>query len=324
MKNFNIEKNRTTEFKLDKNTTNLIKFLACLLIAFAHYSGYAIVNGLEPLFIYKFIAAFGGYVGVALFFFFSGYGLMKSEQRKDAIKFAGFLTKRLRRTYLPAVLVSALWLGIAYFVDLDLLCNKNYISGVFLSFNDEVMWFVSVILIMYLFFFTYRYISLKNVFKKTIFKVVLLSITTLVGYCFIRYLFDAYCASNVPFFFIGIVVAEFNRYFKLFISSFIVVILLVLLLGAVMYLYRADNFVLHGCINYLVVTFMLFIFSNYNIQINMLPHWIGDCSYDVYLVHYKVHLLNISLFSVNTIWMFIVCTVVSTFLFNIIRKLFRV
>ena len=175
-----------------------------------------------------------------------------------------------------------------------------------------------------MYFFAYRYVSLMNFFKKTIFKAVLLVIMTLVAYCFIRCIYGAYSASSVPFFFIGIAVAEFNRYFNLFISSYIEVILLVLLLGVVMYLYRADNFVLHGCINYLVVTFMLFIFSNYNIQIKMLPHWIGNCSYDVYLVHYKVHLLNISRFSVNTLWMFIVCTVVSTFLFNKIRKLFRV
>lgn len=132
---------------LDRNITDLLKFVACIMVAMSHYSGYALAEGVSSSVIYKVIAATGGYLGVAVFFL-SGYGLMKSDQKRHR-NFAEFCKRRLAKAWLPAVVVSAIWLGVAYFVDLDLLCNKHYLLGLLWWFNDEVMWFIRVILIMY-------------------------------------------------------------------------------------------------------------------------------------------------------------------------------
>lgn len=133
---------------LDRNITDLLKFVACIMVAMSHYSGYALAEGVSSSVIYKVIAATGGYLGVAVFFFLSGYGLMKIDQKRHR-NFAEFCKRRLAKAWLPAVVVSAIWLGVAYFVDLDLLCNKHYLLGLLWWFNDEVMWFIRVIMIMY-------------------------------------------------------------------------------------------------------------------------------------------------------------------------------
>ena len=135
---------------LDRNITDLLKFVACIMVAMSHYSGYVLAEGVSSSVIYKAVAANGGYFGVAIFFFLSGYGLMKSDQKRHR-NIQEFCKRRLAKAWLPAVIVSTIWLTIAYFVDLDLLCNSNhYLLGILWWFNDEVMWFIRVILIMYL------------------------------------------------------------------------------------------------------------------------------------------------------------------------------
>ena len=59
---------------LDRNITDLLKFVACIMVAMSHYSGYALAEGVSSSVIYKVIAATGGYLGVAVFFFLSSCG----------------------------------------------------------------------------------------------------------------------------------------------------------------------------------------------------------------------------------------------------------
>lgn len=92
----------------DYNTTDVLKFVACIMVAMSHFAGYASVAGFSnPL--YAVIAANCGYLGVALFFLLSGYGLMMSDQKKH-LSLMAFLKKRLSKTYFPAVLISLIWL----------------------------------------------------------------------------------------------------------------------------------------------------------------------------------------------------------------------
>ena len=105
-------------FELDRGFTDLLKFFSCILIALHHYSQYAI--GEESLYnsVYYLLAWQGGYIGVALFFFLSGYGLMKSE-RANPLSLKDFFTRRICRVYLPVVVVSLLWLPIYSWMESD-------------------------------------------------------------------------------------------------------------------------------------------------------------------------------------------------------------
>ena len=75
-----ISANQTSEICLDKNLTDLIKFLACLMIALHHYSQGMVVAGTHNP-IYLLFSTQGGWLGVAIFFFLSGYGLMNIDMK---------------------------------------------------------------------------------------------------------------------------------------------------------------------------------------------------------------------------------------------------
>lgn len=97
----------------DRNVTDVLKFIACLMVALGHYYGYCSVNDIHmcSLMRLRIVSPQFGYLGVALFFLLSGYGLMMSDKKKH-LEFGAFIRRRLSKTYLPAVLVSVIWLGI--------------------------------------------------------------------------------------------------------------------------------------------------------------------------------------------------------------------
>ena len=105
-----ISVNQSSEICFEKNLTDLIKFLSCLMIALHHYSQGMVVAGTHNP-IYQLFSTQGGWLGVAIFFFLSGYGLMKSDM-KNHLDPIPFFKKRILKTYFPAVLVSVIWGGI--------------------------------------------------------------------------------------------------------------------------------------------------------------------------------------------------------------------
>lgn len=117
---------------LSRNLTDLVKFLSCLMIALHHYSqGMVVAGSHNP--IYQIFSTQGGWLGVAIFFFLSGYGLMKSDM-KHHLKPLPFFKKRLMKTYLPAVLVSLLWGGY-----LLIRGGKNWTSNLSLAYFGTSM-----------------------------------------------------------------------------------------------------------------------------------------------------------------------------------------
>ncbi len=106
MKNISITKNIDYSILFSRGLTDFLKFIAALLIALGHYS--SVVNEQTSNLVYKILPLFSGYVGVAIFFFFSGYGLMMSEKRNH-LPLKSFLVKRILKVYFPVVIVSFLW-----------------------------------------------------------------------------------------------------------------------------------------------------------------------------------------------------------------------
>ena len=103
------------DLRIDKQLSSLVKFAAALTVALHHYSQYVCANDLSECIIYKLFSSQGGYLAVGVFFFLSGYGLMESEKKKH-LPTSAFLKKRLLRVYLPALLVTLLWLPIKSYV----------------------------------------------------------------------------------------------------------------------------------------------------------------------------------------------------------------
>lgn len=96
---------------IDKGLSDWIKIGAALMVALCHFSGYALsTNGSNAL-LYKVLSYAGGYLGVAIFFFLSGYGLMESEL-KSHLGIRQFIQRRFLKIYLPVILVTLLWIGV--------------------------------------------------------------------------------------------------------------------------------------------------------------------------------------------------------------------
>ena len=99
-------------FSISKETSNAVKVIAAIMVMFHHYSQYVMANSISESLFYQLLSTQGGYLGVAVFFFLSGYGLMESEQ-KSHLNLSAFFKRRLLKVYLPVLLVTAIWMFIS-------------------------------------------------------------------------------------------------------------------------------------------------------------------------------------------------------------------
>lgn len=100
-------------FVITRGVTDLLKVVAALSVMFSHYYNMKAQAGFDLNTLEWCIRSQGGNVGVAVFFFLSGYGLMMSELRSH-LPLKLFLRRRFCKIYLPVVLVTALWLPVCY------------------------------------------------------------------------------------------------------------------------------------------------------------------------------------------------------------------
>lgn len=157
--------NNTDKPILDKGATDLLKFLCCIMVSMHHYVQTWYKTGGEHNLLFDAFSSQGGYLGVAVFFFLSGYGLMMSWN-KQPMTFAQFLWKRIRKVYLPVVFISLIWCVCLCLLApkltlrpelTELLPCKNLSLGLLATFalvsNDGALWFIKAILFLYLMFF---------------------------------------------------------------------------------------------------------------------------------------------------------------------------
>lgn len=138
-------KNTPATGDLNGHTANQLKGFFILTVVLHHICQRTVEPG---LFIsYKNL----GFLSVAVFFYLSGYGLMRAAQ-KNSDYLRGFLTKRLARVYVPFVVANAVLVFLA--PDTQTFSIGHYlldVSGIHLF--DTTQWFILVILYFYLLFF---------------------------------------------------------------------------------------------------------------------------------------------------------------------------
>lgn len=316
--------NKTHYCCMNRNVTDFIKLLSCIMIAMHHYSQWRMAAGAGNPFYFLFSSQ-AGYLGVAIFFFLSGYGLMKSGM-KQHLGPVDFFQKRLLKTYLPAVLVSALWASYLV-IGKGKVFDWQIIKGVLWYFNDEILWFVRAIVILYGFFYAYAIVRI-GIIKycgrfQDLFNLTVLAITAL---------FAAWClygtcgfvgTGSVILFFVGMSWAEFDSiYVKLIrkvyplFGGFVIIITL-----AVCFWHDAQW--IHLLINNFLILWGITFLTFYEIKIVSFPKWISACSYDIYLVHNKVLMLLLPLYAVVPLLLFTALTIVFTIVFFYIRKIIK-
>lgn len=276
-----IGSNRAQGFVLDRGLTDLLKFISAIMIAIGHYS--AVVSDMSNNPIYHVLPQFTGYVGVAIFFFLSGYGLMMSEKKKH-LDLLRFLKKRLSKVYLPVVMVTLIWQIVIWPEGQGLSFVPRALYNIFWGFSDGILWFVKVIVGCYVAF--YIYASLKMLTGGG--KFLSLILITAILYALVYLLGADWEAISVPLFSLGIIVADFNKECFYLVRSWRLLLFVAIITLLMLELYQLHgNLYIHSLINWYVILFLLVICAEFPISIK-LPSWMGECSYDIYITHYKV------------------------------------
>ena len=236
------------KIELNRNFTDFLKLLAALLVAVGHYSGYAVSHGHGNV-VYNVLVATGGYIGVAIFFFLSGYGLMMSGTKRHT-PFLSFIKRRLVKLYLPVVLVSAIWGIVRWPEESGIEWIGHYLYWAFWGFGDGILWFVRVIIVEYLLFAAYIYLNIKPWMRET-----MLWLGTALVYVFVYYYVGDWAAVSIPMFTLGILLAKYESWFYSIAHGKGVFLWLIAITGIMgLAYYLMGNVYAHTLLNYYVIT----------------------------------------------------------------------
>lgn len=305
---------------IDRSITDLVKFVSCALIAAGHYLGhYSTQSGGVNLF-QKAILAQGGLLGVALFFFLSGYGLMKSEQLRH-LDLRSFITKRILKVYKPVLLSALIWVSLSCPFNESLAAVPWHILlEIIWGWGDGILWFVKALLLLYSEFYIYSLIRQKT--NKDVNRIITIIVLCTIAFTWQYYVAD-YSAVSIPLFFLGIVVADFKLVNR-FLSRWAYVCGILLTMTILCILFHSHKLFMHATFNYIVVVLWIFFSNRYCYKISSLPKWIGSFSFDIYLTHNKCLTVLIHFLTVVPFWAFIVSTLVTSYMFYRLRKLLKI
>lgn len=309
-------------FIIPRGLSDLMKVMAATLVALAHYFNIkaSAGNALNPL--EWLIRSQGGNVGVAIFFFLSGYGLMMSEMRTH-LAFKRYLKRRFAKVYLPVLLITACWLPIYYsiyandtFEKTQLIININcVICDLFLNFRDPVLWFIKSLLILYAAFYLFAYI-LQNGRQKFAFAVLwIITILTCIISYFSNGSFGLNSISGIPLFSVGVIAASHSaKFYKNINAAFIPLVISFILLSCVFALHsRFVANIVHVLADYSIIGTILLCFSNTHPDIKI-PSILAAVTFDIYLIHFKI----LMLMSVSNLELSIIPFIVATVFVSII------
>lgn len=277
---------RAIPFHINRSVSDLLKILSALLVMFSHYFNLKAQAGEELNILEWCIRSQGGNIGVSVFFFLSGYGLMVSEL-KSHLSALQFFKKRFLKIYLPVLLVTAIWLPISYtitpphsyyLVIRDLLCG----------FKDPVLWFVKSLFLLYGSF----YLSTLLLKKTKIQSLLVLWIGTIIT-CIVSYFsngsFGLNSISGIPLFAVGVVSALWASHTIMRVHPALITLIvsfMAISLAMSFHPHLIPNLV-HVIADYSVITTIILFFSKWHPNIKI-PALFSLITLDIYLVHFKV------------------------------------
>ena len=312
-----IVRNDAPSFQISRSVSNLIKFFIAIGIALCHYSAYAI--SFAPNKLYDAIMILSSIAGVPLFFFFSGYGLMRSEQVKHLCLWK-FIKRRLMKVYLPVVLVSFIWQLFLWPRGAGIDRIPHLLYATLWGFSDGILWFVKAIMICYILFRIYTFFL--QVYPKV--AIIVLLVGTIIVYTLVCWLFANWAAIGIPMFALGIIIADYNNYATKIIKShwMILIVFLLTVLFVILYAFYG-NIYLKALGNYYSISIILLMCANYSINIE-LPSWLGDISYDIYITHNKIINGLKSIYAYLGFGRFFIFSALAAILLYLIRKIIKI
>ncbi|WP_042271337.1 acyltransferase family protein [[Clostridium] dakarense] len=261
---------------LSKHMCNSIKGIAAISVVLHHISQrLSYVKFLEP---FRYV----GYLAVALFFFYSGYGMMKSfESKANYLK--NFWTKRIPKVVLPFIFANILFVIVYSFFNKAVYSPKDtvyFILGIKLI--DGFKWYILAIITFYIgFYFSFKYLK-GNKSMVGMFLVI-------TGYCYVNHKLGngEWWYNSVYCFLMGLLYGRYSEIIINFIKKRYLTVLLVL--SVLFSIYHEDAIFNLGIVttNLAAIFFVVLcvcICMKFSIG-NEITIFLGSISYEIYLMH---------------------------------------
>ncbi len=279
-----------------------------------------------------------GVLCVAVFFFFSGYGLYISYHSKNNY-LHGFLRNRLSTVLIPFYVCTVVFLGVNLMTGVHYEAIDFILTLVGWNLVNSHMWFIVEITLFYIFF----YLAFKFIKKEWIaIGVIVIAITTIVIWSLYRlhgdHWFQGEWWYNTSFVFvIGILVAKYQEQLKKFAQKIYVVILPGLVLAFILlmklnlyclgnYSYWSEfvpgrNHIKDKFICLLVQLPMVVVFVLLILVImmkvkfaNPMLAFLGSISLEVYLIHnlFLTRLRNGTSIEITNDFLFVIITIIGS------------
>lgn len=291
---------------------NSIKGLAALIIVLHHISQRMTEPGILKLFL------FIGYLAVSLFFFCSGYGLMRSLELKNNY-LDGFIKNRLPRIIIPFIISNIIFLLIYILVGVKISFFNiiSYVIGIKLI--DDFKWYIQVIIIFYsIFYVCFKYLSKKKAIITVFLFTIIYSLI-----CFsigkgIWWYNSSYC------FVIGIILGGFDdRIFKVIKSKYILSTIVIAIIFTVTFGVGIikENIIVNILSSILFVLMCVCVLMKVKLQ-NRYLRFLGSISFEIYLVHGII--VKELQYTINNKYIYlIICVTISIFMayiFSLINR----
>ena len=256
---------------------------------------------------------------VSVFFFMSGYGIIKSYQKKGKSYLDGFLTGRLFRIIVPYIICCILYIPFNNISISSIICLETWKADCpFLPSS----WFVMAIFIEYLFF--YFMAKIFSEVKNTIISSYFLSLVLV--FALICLDFRSWWWKDLICFNFGMSISFHEEYLRrLLLNKKMLLVLgglLLFVLNLPELINISSNFLLPIRVFLLpIFVWQLVCYTKYTR--NSILKWLGNISYEIYLVHTAILIYLYNTLGINSFLLIILTytfTIISALLLNICVK----
>jgi len=278
----NVKKSTNINYNYFNQTqTSILKGISISLIVVHHFT----IRLVHPGFMKPFLNV--GFLGVVIFFFISGYGLM-SSYLKDENYLNNFFIKRVSKIYIP-FMVTNIFIGITsiFILNERYSVNDILLTSIFLKniTSGQVFWYINATILFYIVF----YLTLK--FSKTIKKAIIIMFIYSIIYIFLCRIEEMgiYWYNTAFAFPFGVLFAYKREDILYKIKIYYNKLLIICLIGFVIFFLisfkESKSIFIFDAISSTLFIFLVMLL-NYKLNIkSKLLDFIGSISFEIYLMH---------------------------------------
>lgn len=274
--------------------TNICRAVAAIIIILQHVSGGFGIRYLTP---------FGG-IGVAIFLILSGYGLNESYKKKPGM--GGYWKSKIIRVLIPYVIVSTIMVAMQFLVGAEI--------------EIPYYWYLDFMFFQYIVF--YLIIRIPKLYAK---RYLVLCIVSAVTFILCTLTGNGLRAEQAVSFLMGVWISDNYKKVRKCLTNIWILIGLILV-GATLLIVKQipeiriyeDNALWQGIQLVMKVSFAVafigFVYRFRRLFDNKVIALIGGCSYEIYLVHYKLLVLPQN--GVEGMCMFLILSIMGAWMIN--------